>query len=114
MFNSRPTPMPSPFKKTLKYSMAQSWPGPRFWVMKDNIYQYFVVEPKVLEKCPGLRALSTAASVPAWSSLPFGIDKVSAFEVALHWKILQLDIKDLQRPFDDETDKMVAFLDGVE
>jgi len=72
------------------------------------------VDPKVLKRCPGLLALSLAASVPAWPALPFGEDKISAFKDALRWKTQQIVDKDLQMPSDSETQKMVAFLNGVQ
>ena len=98
---------------TYKYTEAEGLPGPRFWTGDKNDLRYYItIDPHLLEVCSGLDALSRKTSVPAWPQLPFGMEKIPAFEAALEWKAKHLSDKEFPLPDDNLTKEMIKFVNG--
>jgi hypothetical protein len=100
------------FQSTHKYTKAVELQRPCFWTGERAEYYYIAVRPDILAKCPGLGALSSKASVPAWPYLPFGMKKIAAFEAAVEWKAAHINDKEVSLPDDNLTKEMIRFING--
>ena len=101
------------FNTTGKSTKAENFPSPRFWTGDGDLSRYYItINPHLLEVCSGLDALSRKTSVPAWPQLPFGMEKIPAFEAALEWKAKHLSDKEFPLPDDNLTKDMIKFVNG--
>lgn len=94
------------FKSYQKYTEAEIFHRPCFWIGDGEKNYYIVVLPHILVNCPGLGALSSKASVPAWPHLSFGMKKIAAFEAA------HINDKKVSLPDDNLTKEMIQFING--